>query len=74
MKITKEQLKEIIKEEIEALSEGTRFRAGPRGEALPFRASTEEMQENALRDAKGALATIENYLNSLPDQSAELEE
>ena len=26
MKITKEQLKEIIKEEIEALSEGTRFR------------------------------------------------
>ena len=71
MKITKEQLKQIIKEEIEALSEGTRFRAGPKGKALPFRASTEEMQESALLAAKNALATIESYLNSLPDQNAE---
>jgi len=74
MKITKEQLKEIIKEEIEALSEGTRFRAGPSGEALPFRASTEEVQGSALQDAKLAVETIQSYLNSLSSQSAELEE
>jgi len=74
MKITKEQLKEIIKEEIEALSEGTRFRPGSSGEPLPFHPSAEEVQGSALQDAKDALATIQSYLNSLSNQSAELEE
>ena len=58
MKITKEQLKEIIKEEIEALSEGDRFRPDS---GLP--AHEPRSQQEILRQAQ----TVKTEVNTLID-------
>ena len=66
MKITKEQLKEIIKEEIEALSEGERFRPGS---GLPADAprSRQEILDQA-QTVKTEVNTLIDYLvNTLID-------
>ena len=64
MKITKEQLKEIIKEEIEALSEGERFRPGPSGEAIPFGSSTTPAEARAIaNNLKSAAERLIAYLS-----------
>ena len=61
MKITKEQLKEIIKEEIEALSEGERFRPGS---GLPSHAprSRQEILDQA-QTVQTAVNTLIAYLS-----------
>ena len=71
MKITKEQLKEIIKEEIEALSEGERFRPGS---GLPADAprSRQEILDQA-QTVQTAVNTLIDYL-SQEERPAGLEE
>ena len=62
MKITKEQLKEIIKEEIEALSEGTRFRPGSGGLPVGSPRSREEIRQQA-GQVQAEVETLIAYLS-----------
>ena len=79
MKITKQQLMKIIKEELEELGEGgmpgmSNFDGGPRANAPCYLVYAGGSADPFLRYASGSLADVRNFLQWAMDTGANVDE